>query len=899
MLLTDHVQAIIKSAKSIVVARNYPELNPEHLMLALMLDENDLPKILFERVGYIDKSVIDRLNTYVSKRSYYARGKFSDVRLSTDTIMLMKVAQEEAEKRGDEQVSIEHLILALFRIDNRTLNYLWEQCKINRLELYEKMTEVVNSIESIEETTIQPTTQNPDASDENENNDLLPLLEQQNNNSISDISMSKTPLVSKPKNNEALTKYTTDLTELAKKNKLDPVIGRDDEIRRTIQILNRRSKNNPVIIGEPGVGKTAIIEGLAQRIISGDVPESLKNDKILSLDLGAMLAGASYRGEFEERLKSVLKAIEEKSDDLMLFIDEIHTIMGAGSSEGSADAGNLLKPMLARGGIRVIGATTTDEYRKYIEKDKAMERRFQPVVAEEPSVETTISILRGLKDKYEGYHSVKIMDSAIVEAVKLSHRYISDRCLPDKAIDLLDEAASALRIEIDTMPEEIDIYIREKMQLEMNKKALEKDETPESNKKLEKIVKKIADLDEKIEKLKTQWLKEKKIVDSSAAIKRNIEKLKAQIEQNKKNPSMTLVLEEKYSQMLDMEQKLQALQAQSGAKKRLIKEEVDGDDIANIVAKWTGIPVNRLQEDESKKLIGMEEVMHKRVIGQDEAVTKISNAIRLSRSGLRDPKRPIGTFLFLGPTGVGKTELGKTLAYILFNDEDALIRIDMSEFMEKAAISRLVGATAGYVGYEEGGQLTEAVRRKPYSVVLFDEVEKAHPDIFNLMLQMFDDGRLTDGQGRLIDFKNTVIIMTSNLGSDVILDQSLTGQEKKDELNHALKQKFKPEFLNRIDEIIMFKALTLEELTQIVDIQTNSLKKRLAEQEIELEITNSARKYLADEGYEPLYGARPLRRAIRQLVEIPLSMKILEGKFKKGDKVTVDYDGHQLEFKKN
>ena len=889
MLLTDHVQAIIKSAKSIVVARNYPELNPEHLMLALMLDENDLPKILIERVDVITPAVIDRLNNYISKRAYYARGKFSDVRLSTDTIRLMKIAQDEAEKHGDEQVSIEHLFLALFKIDNKTLNYLWQQCEINRLELYEKMTEVVDSIESIEETTIISPTQNQ-TSETEENNDLLPLLEQEQSTNLS-----TSATTTKHKKNDALTKYTTDLTELAKKNKLDPVIGRDDEIRRTIQILNRRSKNNPVIIGEPGVGKTAIIEGLAQRIISGDVPESLKNDKILALDLGAMLAGASYRGEFEERLKSVLKAIEEKSDDLMLFIDEIHTIMGAGSSEGSADAGNLLKPMLARGAIRVIGATTTDEYRKYIEKDKAMERRFQPVIAEEPTVETTISILRGLKDKYEGYHSVKILDSAIVEAVKLSHRYISDRCLPDKAIDLLDEAASALRIEIDTMPEEIDVFIREKIQLEMNKKALEKDETPEANKKLEKIDKKITDLDTKIEKLKTQWLKEKKIIDSSAAIKRNIEKLKAQIEQNKKNPSMTLVLEEKYSQMLDMEQKLQTLQLESG-KKRLIKEEVDGDDIANIVAKWTGIPVNRLQEDESKKLIEMEKVMHKRVIGQEEAVTKISNAIRLSRSGLRDPKRPIGTFLFLGPTGVGKTELGKTLAYILFNDEDALIRIDMSEFMEKASISRLVGATAGYVGYEEGGQLTEAVRRKPYSVVLFDEVEKAHPDVFNLMLQMFDDGRLTDGQGRLIDFKNTVIIMTSNLGSDVILDKSLNDEDKKEALNHALRQKFKPEFLNRIDEIIMFKALTLDELTQIVDIQTNSLKKRLSEQEIELEITNSARKHLADEGYEPLYGARPLRRAIRQLVEIPLSMKILEGEFKKGDKVTIDFDGKNLIF---
>lgn len=862
MLLTDHVQAIIKSAKSIVVARNYPELAPEHLMLALMLDQNDLPKILLERVGVDNPEIIDRLNNYVSKRAYFARGKFSDVRFSTETIMLMKVAQEEAEKHGDDQVSIEHLFLALFRLDKRTLNHLWEQSGINRLELYEKMTEEVNNIVNVEETI-------------GENSSSSPSKEE--------------------KKNDALAKYTTDLTELAKNNKLDPVIGRDDEIRRTIRILNRRSKNNPVIIGEPGVGKTAIIEGLAQRIVSGDVPESLRNDKILALDLGALLAGASYRGEFEERLKAVLKAIEEKSDDLMLFIDEIHTIMGAGSSEGSADAGNLLKPMLARGGIRVIGATTTDEYRKYIEKDKAMERRFQPVMAEEPSVDTTISILRGLKDKYEGYHSIKIMDSAIVSAVKLSHRYIADRCLPDKAIDLLDEAASALRIEIDTMPEEIDVFIREKIQLEMNKKALEKDNTAEASKKLDKISKKITDLDAKINKLKEQWLKEKKVIDSAAAVKRNIEKLKAQIELNKKNPTMSASLEAKYSQMLEMESKLQTIQAQAG-KTRLLKEEVDEDDIASIVAKWTGIPVNRLMEDEAGKLIGMEKVMHERVVGQDEAVRKISDAIRLSRSGLRDPKRPIGTFLFLGPTGVGKTELGKTLAYILFNDEDALVRIDMSEFMEKAAISRLVGATAGYVGYEEGGQLTEAVRRKPYSVVLFDEVEKAHPDVFNLMLQMFDDGRLTDGQGRLVDFKNTVIIMTSNLGSDVILNETFSEIQKKNELNRALKEKFKPEFLNRIDEIIMFKALTREELTHIVDIQTNSLKRRLLEQDIELEISDIAKNYLADEGYEPLYGARPLKRVIRQLVEIPMSMKILEGNLVKGDKILLDLKDNRLNF---
>ena len=858
MLLTDHVQAIIKSAKSIVAARNFAELMPEHIMLAIMLDQNDLPKILLERVGVENPEITDRLNNYLSKRSYYARSKFSNIKLSTETLKMIKIAQEEAEKHNDEQVSIEHIMLALFRIDNKTLNYLWEQSGINRLELYEKMCEEVKNISTIE---ISENIQTEE----------------------------------QPQENEALKKYTTDLTELAKNNKIDPVIGRDSEIRRTIQILNRRSKNNPVIIGESGVGKTAIIEGLALRIVSGDVPESLKNDKILALDIGAMLAGASYRGEFEERLKSVLKAIEEKSDDLMLFIDEIHTIMGAGSTEGSTDAGNLLKPMLARGNIRVIGATTTDEYKKYIEKDKAMERRFQPVVAEEPSVEDTISILRGLKDKYESYHGIKILDNAITSAVKLSDRYISDRHLPDKAIDLLDEAASALRIQIETMPETIDVYVREKLQLEINKKALEKENSSENDKKIEKISKKINELENKIIKLKEQWIQEKKIIDSTASIKRNLEKLKSQIELNKKNPQKIKPLEEQYSKMLEAEKKLKTLQT---GKKRLLKEEIDEDDISSIVAKWTGIPVNRLLEDESKKLINMENDMHKRVVGQDEAVKKIANAIRLSRSGLKDPKRPIGTFLFLGPTGVGKTELGKTLADILFNDEDALIRIDMSEFMEKSSISRLIGTTAGYIGYEEGGQLTEAVRRKPYSVILFDEAEKAHPDVFNIMLQMFDDGRLTDGQGRLIDFKNTVIIMTSNLGSEILLDKKLSEDDTKAKVQKCLSEKFKPEFLNRIDEIIMFNPLSLEELKLIVDIQTEYLKKRLQEQDIEFEISDNAKDYLAKEGYEPLYGARPIKRTIRQLIEIPMSTKIIAGEIKKNDKILLDYKNKLLEFVK-
>ena len=859
MIYTDHVQAILKSAKSIVVARNYPEVMPEHIMLALMLDQNELPKILLERVDLENPEIIDRLNNYLSKRQYIARGKFSDVALATETIKMMKIAEDEAERHNDDQISIEHLFLALFRIDNRVLNYLWEQSHVNRLELYEKMTNEVNSFINVEETEGKES--------------------------------SKTEKVKK--SNDPLYKYTTDMTELAKNGRLDPVIGRDNEIRRTIQILNRRSKNNPVIIGEPGVGKTAIIEGLAQRIILGDVPESLKNDKILSLDMGSLLAGASYRGEFEERLKSVLTAIEEKADDLMLFIDEIHMIIGAGSAEGSTDAGNILKPILARGNIRIIGATTIDEYRKYIEKDKALERRFQPVIAEEPSVETTISILRGLKEKYENYHGVKITDNAIISAVKLSNRYISDRCLPDKAIDLLDEAAAALRIEIETMPEEIDVFVRKKIQLEMNKKVLEKDKTPETQKKLEKINKTIEDLNNKIKTLEEQWTQEKRIIDTSTTIKRNIEKIRSQIELHKKNQKMSKDLEEKYEQMLDMEKKLNSIQ---NGQKRLLKEEIDEDDISSIVAKWTGIPVNRLMEDEAKKLLNMENVIHNRVIGQDKAVKQVANAIRLSRSGLRDPKRPIGTFLFLGPTGTGKTELAKTLASILFNDEDALIRIDMSEFMEKSSISRLVGTTAGYIGYEEGGQLTEAVKRKPYSVILFDEIEKAHSDVFNIMLQMFDDGRLTDGQGHLIDFKNTVIIMTSNIASDYISNPDLSEEDCKNKIKQSLKEVFKPEFLNRIDEIITFKSLSFDELKLIIDIQIASLKKRVEEKGIEFTLSDKTKDFLTNKGYEPLYGARPLKRVIREYIEIPLSIKLLDGEIKKGSKITVELSDDKLEF---
>ena len=874
MELTEHTQAIINSAKSIANARNYMMVEPEQILLALMYDKNDLPKILLSKIGLDNPSLSQQLDGFITKRGCKPLSNYRDLPLSKNTVKLLEIARDEARMTNDSLISIEHLLLALLKIDSGVIIYLFEKNKISRKDLYEKLISVIKNITAVDITTstLPETTVQPAAGEAQ-------------------------PIVSAPeqKTQTPLEKFTADITEKAKQNKLDPVIGRDDEIRRVIQILNRRSKNNPIIIGEPGVGKTAIIEGLAQRIACGDVPESLKNDRIMELDLGALMAGASYRGEFEDRLKGVLKEIEEHCEDLMLFIDEIHTIMGLGASEGSVDAGNLLKPMLARGNVRVIGATTTDEYRKYIEKDKALERRFQPVVAEEPSVETTISILRGLKDKYEAYHGVKILDDAIVQAVKLSDRYITDRSLPDKAIDLIDEAASSLRIAIDTMPEEIDVFIREKMQLEIEKGALKKENTKEAEVKIQKILKKIEVIDAKINKLKTRWQQEKKLIETTRVLKKNMAAIKAQLELNKKNSSPDINIEKRYAQMAETQKKLEAIQLKS-SKTRLIKEEIDGEDISEIISKATGIPVTSLLEDESQKLVHMEDYLKKRVVGQEEAVKKIADAIRLGRSGLNDPKRPIGTFLFLGPTGVGKTELAKALAEFMFSDEDSLIRIDMSEFMEKQNVSRLVGSAPGYVGYEEGGQLTEAVRRKPYSVVLFDEAEKAHPDIFNIMLQMFDDGRLTDGQGHLIDFKNTVIIMTSNLASDILLNGELTESDKEQQVKCVLRSKFKPEFINRIDEIIQFNPLKIEQLKNIVDIQLAALKARMAEQKLTLEVADSAKEYLAKEGYEPLYGARPLKRVMRKLLEIPLSMKIIAHEFSQGDTIDVEYSDGGLKF---
>ncbi len=877
MQLTEHLQYIIHSAKTIAYARNYSYVEPEHIMLALFMDENDLPKLIFEKIHLNNPRLIRDFYDSIPPKINAPIKRNSDVPLSKNSVLLLENAEKEGLAFGDDVVGIEYVLMALFKYGNHKMREVFKAYSITLGSLYNEMLNVVKSIEHVDIINGEPVKRSLSES-AGDNKDVVDTSKLKSQNKEN-------------KEESALAKYTTDLTKVAALKQLDPVIGRDDEIRRVIQILNRRSKNNPVIVGEPGVGKTAVIEGLAQRIVSGEVPDSLKNDKILALDLGALLAGASYRGEFEDRLKKVLKEIEDKTDDLMLFIDEIHSIMGLGASEGSVDAGNLLKPMLSRGRIRVIGATTLDEYRKYIEKDKALERRFQPVLVDEPPIEVAISILRGLKSNYEVFHGIKILDEAIVQAVKLSHRYITERYLPDKAIDLIDEAASSLRINIDTVPEEIDNYSREKLQLEIERKSLDGEGSNDT--KILKLTKKIDNLEAKIGKLKSQWEQEKKIIKATTKVQEGLASITSQIEEAKKKGELTTSLEAKLKQMREMETKLVKLQSDKSGK-HLLKEYLDGDDISQIVSKWTGIPTTRLVENESEKLINMEEYLHKRLIGQDEAVNKLANAIRLSRSGLRDGKRPIGSFLFLGPTGVGKTELGKTLAEFLFNDENALIRIDMSEFMEKQSISRLTGTTAGYVGYEEGGQLTEAVRRKPYSVILFDEIEKAHSDIFNIMLQMFDDGRLSDGQGKLIDFRNTVIIMTSNLGSDILLDERLTDSDKTQQIQHLLKEKFKPEFLNRIDEIIKFEPLKLEDLTKIANIQLGALKSRIEEQGLTLEISEKAKEFLAKEGYEPLYGARPLRRVIRELVEIPLSKKIIANEIKDKKMIYIDCENDKL-----
>ena len=856
---TNYSQELLSSANALVNSSKNTEMQPEHIMLA-MIKDNGIIKDYLTELKLLTQSFIDRVVAAVkSFPTISGLQNSQQLFLSQETNRLLDLSGEIADELKDEFISVEDILLAMTRLDNSNIQKLLNDFRVNP-------NTVLNAMKKI-----------------------------RGNKKVDNKNAEE--------NMKALEKYSTDLTALARKGKLDPVIGRDEEVRRIIQVLNRRTKNNPVLIGEPGVGKTAIVEGLAQRIVRGDVPESLKEVKLISLDMGALVAGAKYRGEFEERLKAVLKEVEESNGEIVMFIDELHTVVGAGATEGSMDAGNLLKPMLARGVLRTIGATTINEYRKYIEKDPALERRFQPVMVNEPSVEDTISILRGLKEKYEVHHGVRILDSALIAAAKLSDRYITDRFLPDKAIDLIDEAASSLRIEIDSMPEEIDSMMRQKIQFEIEREALKKEDSDEAKVKVEDLTKQINELEEKINKMKVQWEQEKSSIIGEAAIKDEIDKVKKQIEEAERNTDLQLAAELKYGRLLELEKQLKACENRDKKDNQLLKEQIDEGDIAEVVSKWTGIPVTKLVESEMQKLINMEEILHKRLIGQDEAVTTVSDAIRRARSGLKDPKRPIGTFLFLGPTGVGKTELAKALAEFMFNDEDALIRIDMSEYMEKHNVARLVGAPPGYVGYEEGGQLTEAVRRKPYSVVLFDEIEKAHPDVFNIMLQIFDDGRLTDSKGRVVDFKNTLIIMTSNLGSDIILEKTLDSMlnqsdfdKTKEEVLALLRTKFKPEFLNRIDEIIFFKALTLQQLSSIVDIQTDYLRKLLADQEIELDITEEAKEFLATRGFNPVYGARPLKRVIRQMVENPLSKQILEQKFKRGDKIIIDVDNDEIRF---
>ena len=858
---TNYSQEILSSASAIMNSHSNSELQPEHIMLS-MIKDNGIIKDYLTELKLLNQSFIDKIvETVNSFPKISGPVNAQQMFLSNQTYRLLDIAEQQSAEMKDEFVSIESILLAMTKLDNSNIQTVLKNFGVDS-------NKVLNAMKKI-----------------------------RGNKKVDNKNAEE--------NMKALEKYSTDLTALARKGKLDPVIGRDEEVRRIIQVLNRRTKNNPVLIGEPGVGKTAIVEGLAQRIVRGDVPESLKNVKLVSLDMGALVAGAKFRGEFEERLKAVLKEVEESNGEIVMFIDELHTVVGAGATEGSMDAGNLLKPMLARGVLRTIGATTINEYRKYIEKDPALERRFQPVLVDEPSVEDTISILRGLKEKYEVHHGIRILDSALIQAAKLSDRYITDRFLPDKAIDLIDEAASSLRIEIDSMPEEIDTMMRQKIQLEIEREALKKETSDEAKAKVEDITKQINELEGKINVLKVQWEKEKASITGEAAIKDEIDQVKKKIEEAERNTDLQTAAELKYGKLLELEKQLKACQSKDKSENKLLKEKIDDEDIANVVSKWTGIPVNKLVESEKQKLVNMEDILHKRLIGQDEAVETVSDAIRRARSGLKDPKRPIGTFLFLGPTGVGKTELAKSLAEFMFNDEDALIRIDMSEYMEKHNVARLVGAPPGYVGYEEGGQLTEAVRRKPYSVVLFDEIEKAHPDVFNIMLQIFDDGRLTDSKGRTVDFKNTLIIMTSNIGSDIILENTLNSMlspnefdETKEKVMAVLRSKFKPEFLNRIDETIFFKALTLQDLSQIVDIQMDYLRRLLKDQELELEVTPDAKEFLATRGYNPVYGARPLKRVIRQLVENPLSKMILSQNFLSGDKVKIDVADDEIKFER-